>query len=189
MRRHVLLTGAPGVGKTTLIRAIAHRLAEYDPKGFYTEEIRDAQGLRQGFCLVSLDGHRAVLARRSAEGPHRVGRYGVDLDAFERFFASLDLLHETQRPIIIDEIGKMECLSSTFRHDVPRLLESATCVIATIALKGDRFIQELKERPDCRLIAVTVANRQALADDLIPNIIAYVDRVERRGLRGRNQTD
>ena len=38
-RPHILITGLPGVGKTTLIRELAKRLAEYHPAGFYTEGI------------------------------------------------------------------------------------------------------------------------------------------------------
>jgi nucleoside-triphosphatase len=55
---HILITGLPGVGKTTLIRGLATRLAKYDPAGFYTEEIRDSQGKREGFRIVTLSGRR-----------------------------------------------------------------------------------------------------------------------------------
>ncbi|WP_447603863.1 nucleoside-triphosphatase [Nitrospira sp. Nam80] len=36
----MLITGLPGTGKTTLLRGLANRLAKYNPRGFYTEEIR-----------------------------------------------------------------------------------------------------------------------------------------------------
>lgn len=59
---HILITGLPGVGKTTLIRALAERLTTHQPAGFYTEEIRDAQGTREGFRLETLCGRRLVLS-------------------------------------------------------------------------------------------------------------------------------
>ena len=71
---HVLLTGLPGVGKTTLIRELGKRLADYHPAGFYTEEIRE-EGIRKGFRLESLDGRQLTLAHSDRKGPHRVGRY------------------------------------------------------------------------------------------------------------------
>jgi nucleoside-triphosphatase len=35
-------------------------------------------------------------------------------------------------------------------------------VVATIALRGDGFIAEFKNRPDVQIVEVTQANRQAL---------------------------
>jgi len=62
----LLITGRPGVGKTTLIRALARVLGE-QAGGFYTEEIRGPQG-RLGFRLVTLDGRAGPVAalRRAA---------------------------------------------------------------------------------------------------------------------------
>jgi nucleoside-triphosphatase len=133
MPSHILITGLPGVGKTTLIRELAKRLAEYDPAGFYTEEIRDAQGTREGFRLVTLCGRRLVLSHIRHPGPDRVSRYGVDVPGFEQLLAELDLRHTQSRLIVIDEIGKMECLSRRFRDDMTALLNQPKMLIATIA--------------------------------------------------------
>ena len=56
----LFLTGNPGVGKTTLIRAIAGRLRGLTCAGFYTEEIRQG-GQRTGFRIMTLDGRQATL--------------------------------------------------------------------------------------------------------------------------------
>lgn len=164
--RHTLITGLPGVGKTTLIRDLARRLTDFQPAGFYTEEIRNDQGIREGFRLVTLSGRQQVLSHVSQTGPYRVGRYGVDLAGFEQLLADLDLGHAESPLIIIDEIGKMECLSRYFTDEVITLLDSPKVVVATIALKGEGTILRVKNRPDCRLIMVTRENRDRLATEL-----------------------
>lgn len=170
---HVLLTGLPGVGKTTLIRELAKRLADYHPAGFYTEEIRE-QGIRIGFRLESLDGRQLTLAHSGRKAPHRVGRYGVDVDGFERLLSELNLRRSPSCVIIIDEIGKMECLSKRFTEEVRSLLDFSKTVIATIALKGDGFIRQVKQRSDCRLITVTMENRNGLADSLYAEVLKRI---------------
>lgn len=166
MAGHILITGLPGVGKTTLIRALAKRLAGYHPAGFYTEEIRNEHGTREGFQLVTLCGRQLVLSHVGYPGPYRVSRYGVEVAGFERLLAELDFEHSQSRLIIIDEIGKMECFSRRFTDLVSMLLDSPTTLVATIALKGEGFIKRVKGRPDCRLVTVTRENRDRLLDEL-----------------------
>src|SRR3990172_4855550 len=84
----LLLTGAPGVGKTTLVRRVTEQLGELRPGGFYTEERRDRAGERVGFDLLGFDGSCATLARVGLPGP-RVGKYGVDAAAVEAAAARL----------------------------------------------------------------------------------------------------
>jgi nucleoside-triphosphatase len=166
-RPHLLITGVPGVGKTTVIRALATRLAHHHPAGFFTEEIRNAHGARIGFQLRSFCGRQLVLAHVNFHGRHRVGRYGVDVEGFERLLTELDLTHSPSRLIVIDEIGKMECCSRRFIEEVTALLDGPTNLIATIALKGEGFIRGVKDRPDCRLVTVTRENRDRLVSDLV----------------------
>ena len=87
-KRHLLITGLPGTGKTTLLVRLARSLAEFRPAGFYTEEIRE-RGERLGFRLMSLDGRKGILAHVEFRGKERVGRYCVDVKGFEAFLAQL----------------------------------------------------------------------------------------------------
>jgi len=98
----------------------------------------------------------------------------VDVDGFERLLSELNLCRSPSRVIIIDEIGKMECLSGRFTEEVHVLLDSSRTVIATIALKGDGFIRQVKQRSDCRLITVTVENRNRLADSLFTEVLKQI---------------
>jgi len=164
-QRHLLITGLPGTGKTTLLMELVRRFVHFAPAGFYTEEVRE-RGERRGFRLTSLDGREGVLADVTFGGPYQVGRYGVDVKGFEAFLASLDLSFRPSRLVFIDEIGKMECLSPLFVRLAGTLLASEKTVVATIARQGEGLIREVKERSDCRLVEVTAANRQALPDEL-----------------------
>jgi len=51
--RHILLTGRPGVGKTTVIKQLADLLVADHPDGSFTQEIRE-DGIRKGFELITL---------------------------------------------------------------------------------------------------------------------------------------
>ena len=77
MNRILLVTGAPGVGKTTLVRRVAARLEGLRVAGFTTEEIRE-RGRRLGFRIVPFEGRERIMAHVDFPGPARVGRYGVE---------------------------------------------------------------------------------------------------------------
>jgi nucleoside-triphosphatase len=169
MPRHFLLTGLPGVGKTTIIKQLADSLAAYHPDGFFTQEIREGV-IRKGFELVTLDGRHQLLSHVNIPGPHRVGRYGVDLAGFEKLLETIELRHSPSRVVILDEIGKMECLSQRFIEEVEALLDSLKMVIATVALKSGGLPANVKSRPDCQVVMVTLSNRSTLASSLLPEI-------------------
>ncbi len=166
LSKNILITGLPGSGKTTLVIKLADELREYGPVGFTTGEIRP-HGTRTGFQLTSLDHERTgILAHVEIAGPHRVGKYGVDLGGFEAFLGSLPLLDPAPRLVIIDEIGRMECLSAKFRELITSLLTSNAAVIATIASKGGGFINEVKSSPGNILYELAERNRDTLLQDI-----------------------
>ncbi len=169
-RPRILVTGLPGVGKTTLVCAAVAALGERHPVGFYTTEIRE-QGVRTGFELVDLAGRRGTLAHVGLRSPHRVGRYGVDVEGLDRFLDSIPWLAPGAGLVVIDEIGKMECCSASFRALVGRILDSDACLLATIARQGSGLIAEVKQRPDVELVEVTMRNRDALVGEIVRRFV------------------
>ena len=159
----LLLTGRPGVGKTTAIRRIAASLSGWRLAGFCTDEIRVA-GQRQGFRAVTLDGSERIMAHLDIRGLHRVGRYGVDVSAIDQLASPGLGLNPAVDLYLVDEIGRMECLSQRFIAAMRALLESRTLVVATIAQRGGGFIAEAKQTNGAELWEVTHANRDALPD-------------------------
>ena len=168
-KKKILVTGAPGIGKTTLIKKISDELKDLHPVGFYTDEIR-GEGIRKGFELISLDGRKGILSRIDLRSPHRVGKYSVDIEGFEDFLDSIPFSSPSTHLVIIDEIGKMECLSGQFRKCLKELLNSDKWVIATIALKGSGLIEEIKGRNDMKLFEITKTNRDSLLCDIIREV-------------------
>ena len=165
-KKNLLLTGVPGVGKTTLVRRIVDGIKDKNCLGFYTAEIRESGG-RKGFELVSLKGEKSVLSHVNINSPHRVGKYGVDIDGFDIFLDKIDFFNPATDLIVIDEIGKMECFSPKFVRCINTVLSSETRIVATIALKGGGLIQRIKAREDCVLFEVTRSNRNRLASEIV----------------------
>ena len=164
-KKNLLITGLPGVGKTTLIKTLSEALKSYHPVGFYTEEIREG-GVRKGFELMSLEGKRGLLSHKKISSSYKVGQYKVDIKGFEDFLGSISFLAPFTRLIIIDEIGKMECLSLRFQKLLKEILDSEKWMIATIALKGSGLIAEVRERKDVKLFEITTKNRDSLLKEI-----------------------
>ena len=72
--------------------------------------------------------------------------------------------------IILDEIGKMECFSGSFKQMAMRALEADNIVVGTITLGGDEFIKSVKCRNDIEIIEVTPGNRDALPDAILEKV-------------------
>jgi nucleoside-triphosphatase len=156
--KNILITGNPGVGKTTLIQNIISRL-NVSAGGFYTVEVRDENGKRWGFKIISLDGREEVLASVDVISSRRVSKYGVDVGAVDSVgvTAIRDAL-KSKDVVVIDEIGRMELISDRFRDIVQVALDSPKPVLGTIALKETNTAKKIKERKDTRLIRLTRAN-------------------------------
>ncbi len=167
--KKILVTGTPGVGKTTLIKELSAGLKELHPVGFYTEEIREGAE-RKGFELIGLNGRKGCLAHKDFKSPYRVGKYGVDLKGFEDFLDSIPWTDPSARLIIIDEIGKMECFSWKFQKILNGIFNSEKGLIATIAKKGGGLIAQIKAREDVGIFDVTLKNRNSLLMEILKEI-------------------
>ncbi|CAF1094060.1 unnamed protein product [Didymodactylos carnosus] len=181
--RHLLITGSPGVGKTTLLCRLCELVKKTYPdivcNGFYTKEVRE-HGFRIGFDVISIDQiqqQRSELARidKYSHGGcrhPRIGQYNVFVENFEQI--AIPILNSIQPPCIcfIDEIGKMELFSEKFKQIIHSIIEQDNIIlVATIPIKPVAFVDRIRIRRDCQLLTVTKENRGSnLEIDLLAKI-------------------
>jgi nucleoside-triphosphatase len=169
----VLVEGRPGSGKTTVAVRVANLLAVRGIAlgGFVTHEVREGRR-RVGFVIETSGGERATLAHVSLPGPPRVGRYGVDLEAFER--VALPALEQPPPAgvVVVDEIGKMELASKRFREALSRLFDAPGDVVATIHVFRHPLSNQLKQRRDVERLYVTRESRDTLPERLVDRLTA-----------------
>lgn len=124
-----------------------------------------------GFRITPFGSEPRVMAHVDHPGPERVGRYGVDLAAIDA--AVEDLLQAAPRAevVLVDEIGKMECLSQRFVNAMRTFFERSGPIVATIAQSGGGFIAESKRRRDAELWEVEPSNR----DGLVESVLSWID--------------
>jgi nucleoside-triphosphatase len=135
-------------------------------RGFYTEEVR-VHGVRQGFRLVTFDGEARTIADVPRPGPPRVGKYGVDVAAIDAVARRVLAPDPAVALFVVDEIGKMECLAQGFVDAVRGLLAGSQPLLATVALRGEGLIEEVKRDPRARLVHLTSENRDRVPGEVV----------------------
>ncbi len=168
---NILITGKPGVGKTSLLIKIIKQL-NLKMTGFITKEIREKKR-RMGFKITTLDYKEYLLAsKQGKKSNEKVGSYNVYIENLE--LALLEIEKELKKNkhdiIIIDEIGKMELFSKSFQKFVEKHLNEKR-VVATIMLRDNPFTKRLKKRSDTKIFEVTRANRDSIKKDIITSIV------------------
>jgi len=185
----ILLAGQPGCGKTTAVMKIIENLVWHGHSfgfaqdrpgrarasspchlkvaGFYTQEIRQ-NNIRKGFRWKRLDGAEGMLAHVDIKGRFKVGKYGVDVEGFDKNVVPvLDIKQTDADLFVIDEIGKMECFSKKFAAAIRKLFASDKSVLATVAKKGSGLIAEIKKYTNIQLFTLTTANRDKTVSEII----------------------
>lgn len=174
-KRILLLTGPPGVGKTTvLINTIdSLRAKGVSVGGMISREARDG-GMRVGFEIIDLAGDRhGWLAHVNQLTGPQVGKYYVNLHDLEAIGATA-IVEATEKcvAVVVDEIGPMELYSPVFKQAVKKALYSGKLVLAVVHAKAkDPLISEAKQREDTEIFVVTAENRGMLPEVLSSKVL------------------
>jgi nucleoside-triphosphatase len=156
-----LITGEPGIGKTTLIRQVVSTM-RLRAAGFYTEDLRGS-GVREGFRLVTLDGETALLAAAAHQGAVQVSKYGVDLHELERVgVAALRGAMERGHVMVADEIGRMQLYSREFRQLILQAVRGGHPLLGTIVSGRNPYADRIKAHRNVEVLTLTADNRVEL---------------------------
>lgn len=165
----ILLTGEPGVGKSTILRVVRDN---YTSKtyGIISNEILE-NGKRVGFEAVNSTGERMIFSHtKIIHSSITVGnKYHVDLNAIDNFVVP-ELqkgLHSPDSLVFIDEIGRMQSFSSRFIKTIQDLLISNANILATIVADPEAWSIPIKKHPAVVLIQVNESNRSSLPLNII----------------------
>jgi nucleoside-triphosphatase len=164
-----LVTGPPGVGKSTAISKVVLRLksAGVIVGGCTTAEQRSG-GVRTGFGLRDLTtGRTGQLASATLRFGPRVGRYRVNLtDLANIGAAGLEAAASVSEVIVIDEVGPMELVSPEFRRAVQKCIESGKPILAVIHERlEDDLLNELRTKATSAY-TLAVETRDAITEEL-----------------------
>jgi nucleoside-triphosphatase len=176
----MLLTGSPGVGKTTVLLRVVEDLKAKGRKagGMVSCEVRSC-GTRVGFEVLDLsNGRRGWLAHMNQKSGPQIGRYTVNMADLDSVGAeAIVSAVENSDIVVIDEIGPMELFSESFRKAVRRAVESRKPVVAVVHWNAeDTLIDEVKRRGDAETHVVTSENRESLHGVVVRKVVESLEK-------------
>lgn len=180
--RVLLLTGNPGVGKTTvLMRTVeALKVKGYSVGGMISREVRKGE-TRVGFEILDLSTSRSGwLAHVNQKSGPQVGKYRVNIEDLNNIGAqAISDAVENCDVIAIDEIGPMELFSEKFKEATRSALESGKLVVAVVHWKAqDKLVIEARKREDAEIITVTHENREKLPEATVDKALEILKQTD-----------
>ena len=164
------LTGPPGSGKSTVLLRCVEKLRGlgFTVGGIATPELR-LGGRRVGFDVIDLaSGQKALMAGVEVSSRFRVGKYGVDLIGFESIaLPALEYAEKSCDIVCVDEIGRMELFSNSFKRKMDQLISGSKTMIAVL---HRRYVGTYGRWGS--LYNVSSENREQLVDLIVRRLIS-----------------
>jgi len=178
LKRLFLITGAPGIGKSTvLIRTVeALKKMGFKVGGMVSREARD-RGTRVGFEISDFETEqKGWLAHVDQPNGPQVSKYRVNLSDLESIGASSIRNAVTKAQIVIvDEIGPIELYSSSFKEALVQAINSDKPLLGVIHQRArDPLIDSIRKRDDVEITEVTYANRGHIHNLLIEKVNQFL---------------
>lgn len=184
----ILITGKPGIGKSTLVQKVIDDCVQ-PIFWVVTAEIRNAEGDRVGFRAKNSDGQTEIISHKTdITSTAVIGQNAVDLDAIDKMFGRVLQKARPQQITLIDEIGPIQLLSRTFADALADTFDHASQrdVIATIHYK-DQQLEAYRNAEDAWLFVADLANRDMLAK-LISLCMQHMERINKLSRPQKRQT-
>ncbi len=178
LKQIILLTGQSGIGKTSILHRTINKLKKrgHIVGGVVCRGVREG-GMRVGFEIMDLSsGQRGWLAHINQSTGPKIGRYTVNLTDIGVLGAgSIFDAVQNADVLVVDEIGPMELLSTTFSNALIQAIESGKPLLGTIPYNlCNSLVESIKTREDTEVIEVTSENRENLPTQVVNKICEYL---------------
>lgn len=177
MKKHILICGEKGVGKSTLIRRLVEE-ARLTVGGFCTKMDENAEGAMRPIYIypASLPTDQRKRGKENLVG--RCGNFGRQKEIFPEVFNALGTAYLQGTPscqvIIMDELGFMESDAQAFRRAVLQTLDGETPVLAAVKNRMNvEFLRQVCAHPRAEVVPINPENREELFRALLPVVSGW----------------
>ena len=168
--KHILICGAKGVGKSTLIRRL-YMDANAPIYGYCTKMLSTADAY--GLFPIYIHPAWQAEAERAYGSANLIGRcdgrmYDVHTNVFDNLGANYIAAAKPGGYIIMDELGFMEKDAEKFKRAVFNALDGNIPIIAAVKARYDvDFLNRIRAHEKAQLYTITPENRDALYAELL----------------------
>ncbi|BBH20610.1 hypothetical protein Back11_19550 [Paenibacillus baekrokdamisoli] len=122
---------------------------------------------------MTLNGETIRIASVDSESSVRVGRYGVDIDAFENIaLKAVRLSLDTKKITVVDEIGFMQMLSAPFEKMIHEVISSSEPIIlGTICVDSHPNVDKIRKLSGVKIYHLNEENRELTTEIMANDIL------------------
>ena len=167
-KRHILLCGHRGVGKSTLIRKLLED-AGLPVYGFMTKSTHYREDGYHDIYIhpAEVPEEQWIMTEENWIGDCNTRHRHINIDAFEQIGVPLLRAAGKDGIIVMDELGFMEAQAPIFRSEVLKRMNEDAHIIASIKDRDDiEFINEIRACEKAQVYDIDKDNRDALYEEL-----------------------
>lgn len=175
MKRHILLCGARGVGKSTLIHRLL-RDSDLRPGGFCTKLDRNPGETMHPIYIypASVPMDKRIRSEENLIGRCDSHNHDTRLQVFDTL--GVAYLQDTADcdAVVMDELGFMESKAESFCAAVFTALDGDLPVLAAVKDRADvDFLNRVRAHSAAQVVTITEKNREELYAQLLPIVKSW----------------